>query len=68
MNEKSDPSKIRTRIDVRCSLAEKQTIEELARVRGLSVSEFIRSQIFGRKMVIRVGDYSDPKTYLNITK
>ncbi|MFM1782200.1 MAG: hypothetical protein RLZZ181_1005 [Pseudomonadota bacterium] len=47
---------VRTRIDVRCSKKEKELIEELARDRGLTVSEFIREKLFGRKMTVRYLD------------
>jgi hypothetical protein len=47
---------VRTRIDVRCSKKEKELIEELAKDRGLTVSEFIREKLFGRKMTIRYLD------------
>lgn len=46
----------RTRIDVRCTQKEKEMITELARDRGMTVSEYIKDRLFGRKVTVRYMD------------
>jgi len=48
------------RIDIRVSKEEKLKIKELAKDRGMTVSEYIRDKIFGRKVVVRFHDI-DPR-------
>lgn len=43
----------RNRIDVRCSNKEKDLLKELSKDRGMTVSEYIREKLFGRKVTVR---------------
>ena len=49
------------RIDIRCTKKEKEMVQTLARDCGLSVSEYIKQKLFGRKMMIRYYDPNNKK-------
>ena len=44
------------KIDIRVTEEEREAIKEMARIRGMTVSEFVKCTILGRKMVVRVKD------------
>jgi hypothetical protein len=48
--------KDRSRIDIRCTVKEKELIKKMAKAAGLDMSEFIREQLFGKRVVLRVTD------------
>lgn len=48
------------RIDIRCTPEEKIKIKELARDRGMTISEYVKEKIFGRKIVVRFHE-QDPR-------
>ena len=48
--------KLRPRIDIRCSAKEKLQVQEWARDVGMTVSEYCRQKVFGRKLVVRFID------------
>lgn len=46
----------RHRIDIRVTKKEKEIIQEWARCKGMTTSEYIREKVFGRKVVVRYLD------------
>lgn len=49
-------NEMKTKIQFRVTKEEKKELMEMARVRGLTVSELIRQTFFGRKITIRWQD------------
>lgn len=49
-------NEMRERVDIRLTKEEKNKLKELARDRGMTVSEYVREKIFGRKVVVRWQD------------
>lgn len=49
-------NEMRERVDIRLTKEEKNKLKELARDRGMTVSEYVREKIFGRKVTIRWQD------------
>lgn len=45
-----------TRVDVRMRESEKRKLQELAKDRGLTMSEYIKEKLFGRKVTVRWKD------------
>ena len=56
MKMKKQTKETRTRIDIRCSDREKALLSELAEDRGMTLSEYIREKLFGRKVTVRLLD------------
>jgi hypothetical protein len=54
-------NKNNTRIDIRCTKQEKETLKVLAKDRGMTVSEFVKSKLFGRKITVRYLDQGTEK-------
>lgn len=51
------PSEIkRVRVDIRMTVKEKKLLKELARDRGLTLSEYVRERLMGREMTVRIGE------------
>ena len=48
--------KFRPRIDIRCSAKEKQQAQEWAKDAGMTLSEYCRQKVFGRKVIVRFVD------------
>jgi len=46
----------RTRIDIRCSPKEKALLQELADDAGMTLSEYCRQKLLGRKVTVRYID------------
>ena len=44
------------KIDIRGTEEEREQIKEMARIRGMTVSELVKTTLLGRKMVVRVKD------------
>lgn len=44
------------KIDIRVTEEEREAIKEMARIRGMSISELVKATLLGRKMVVRVKD------------
>lgn len=44
------------RFDIRCTKKERAILEELAKDRGITVSELVREKLFGRKVTVRYYD------------
>ena len=51
----------RTRIDIRCSEKEKAKLQELAKDRGMTLSEYCRDRLLGRKVTVRYLDTKKEK-------
>lgn len=51
----------RTRIDIRCSEKEKEKLLELASDRGMTLSEYCREKLLGRKVTVRYLDAKGEK-------
>lgn len=51
----------RTRIDIRCSEKEKAKLQELAADRGMTLSEYCRDRLLGRKVTVRYLDTKKEK-------
>ena len=51
----------RTRIDIRCSAKEKAALLELAKNRGMTLSEYCRERLLGRKVTVRYLDHKGQK-------
>ena len=49
-------NEMRERVDIRLTKDEKKKLKELANDRGMTVSEYVREKIFGRKVVLRWQD------------
>lgn len=42
------------RINIRCTAREKKLLKELAKKKGVSISDLIKDKVFGRSLKIRI--------------
>jgi len=42
------------RINIRCTIKEKKLLKDLASSKNMSISDYIKDKVFGRKLNIRV--------------
>lgn len=57
---------VRTRIDIRCTKKEKELLIELAKDRGMTLSEYCKEKLLGRKVTIRYLDVKYEKEFKEV--